>query len=112
MKTEYKHRSIKEAIFALSCLANVSVSDHELVENLVKDCEKELELYDDLKKKYAMVMDNEIALKALEIIKRKRVDVGSLVVSANVETYNELLRMVEPWQLTQDEFDLLNEVLE
>lgn len=50
-------------------------------------------------------------LKAYEIIKRKRVDVGILVVSANVQTYNFHFRLVHKWQLTKEEFDLLKEVL-
>ena len=49
--------------------------------------------------------------KALEIIKEKRVDVAELVVSCDLKAYNYLFRLVEKWQLTQEEYDLLKEVL-
>ena len=49
----------------------------------------------------------ETALKALDIIKKKRVNVEWLLETENVEEYNESLYN----NLTNDEYDLLKEVL-
>ena len=48
-------------------------------------------------------------LKALEIIKKKLVSVSEVLMTANVEYYNN--GYSEEFHLTQDEFDLLKEVL-
>ena len=49
-------------------------------------------------------------LKALEIIKEKRVCTEILFVSQSVEVYNDMVD--EPYKLTQEEYKLLKEVLE
>lgn len=49
-------------------------------------------------------------LKALEIIKNKLVRVRTLIHSPNLDVYNALLE--KRLQLTQEEYDLLKEVLE
>lgn len=56
----------------------------------------------------------ETALKALEIIKNKRVDIGLLLDGGDVNHYN--YRIDEKWKqtprrLTQEEYDFLKEVL-
>ena len=53
-------------------------------------------------------------IKALEIIKNKRVQVHILLESNNVEEYNESIYVCEgvKYKLTQEEYDLLKEVLE
>jgi hypothetical protein len=48
-------------------------------------------------------------LKALEIIKNKRVDFGYLIISDDLKDFNEGLD--RKWKLTQEEYDLLKEVL-
>lgn len=53
----------------------------------------------------------ETALKALEIIKEKRVNVGALLMSSDCETYNDISYSGEENKLTQEEYDLLKEVL-
>ena len=60
-------------------------------------------------------MDKEIsiiatALKALEIIKEKEVNVGLLSRCANAERYNRGM-CYESRYLTQEEYDILKEVL-
>jgi len=51
-------------------------------------------------------------LKALEIIKEKQVNVGAFYVFDNLEQYNGYCEMVGGCKkLTQEEFDLLKEVL-
>ena len=52
-------------------------------------------------------------LRALEIIKNKRVQVHILLESNNLEEYNESIYVCEgvKYKLTQEEFDLLKEVL-
>ena len=57
-------------------------------------------------------------LKALEIIKEKRVDIAILLESESLYDYNDYMSSCDMYneygnsrQLTQDEFDLLKEVL-
>ena len=50
-------------------------------------------------------------LKALEIIVNKEVNVGDFVRCKSVEDYNDYCCYNEKEQLTQEEFDLLQEVL-
>lgn len=101
-KIEYKHRTLREAIFNLCCLAYVGVNDKTLVDNLNKDCEQELNNYDDLKQRYAKLD------QALEIIKKKRVDVNLLMSSERIDDYNKYADVIH---LTYEEYDLLKEVL-
>lgn len=53
----------------------------------------------------------ETALKALEVIKEKRVDVDDLIESVNLEEYNRHMSFCYGSFLTQEEYDLLKEVL-
>ena len=48
-------------------------------------------------------------LKALEIIKNKRVDFGYLIISDDLKDFNEGLD--RKWKLAQEEYDLLKEFL-
>ena len=52
----------------------------------------------------------EKTLKALEIIKEKKVNILLLELAENVDEYNE--RIVPNGRLTEEEFELLKEVLE
>lgn len=54
----------------------------------------------------------EKALKALEIIKEKSVNVFYLKNTNSAEEYNIGLDLAKAWRLTQGEFDLLKKVLE
>ena len=51
----------------------------------------------------------ETALKALEIIKRKEVNVFVLLHSGNLKIYNDMVE--DNRKLTQEKYDLLKEVL-
>lgn len=51
----------------------------------------------------------ENALKALEIIKKKAINVFILLHSGDLETYNDMVE--ENRKLTQEEFDLLKKVI-
>ena len=51
-------------------------------------------------------------LKALEIIKEKKVNVGDFVRCKSIEDYNEYCCYGKEETLTQEEYDLLKEVLE
>ena len=50
-------------------------------------------------------------LKALAIIKEKRVDVGWLISCENIGQYNNVIGTATHKLLTQEEYDLLKEVL-
>lgn len=50
-------------------------------------------------------------LKALEIIKEKQVNVGDFIRCKSIEDYNDYCCYNEKEQLTQEEYDLLKEVL-
>ena len=50
-------------------------------------------------------------LKVLEIIKEKRVNAFALSMSKTLESYNNLLYVYPERQLTQEEYELLKEVL-
>lgn len=68
---------------------------------------------DELSKHKEVVITNlsdQKKLKALEIIKEKKVNVGLLLRCATVERYNKGI-CYEPRHLIQEEFDLLKEVL-
>ena len=95
-EVQYVHHNIKDAVFNLVCLAYPYVKMKGLVDNLHKDCKDQIEVY-------------EREHKALEIIKNKKVNVTRLMVAESVEYYNKLYN--DRFSLTQDEFDLLKEVL-
>ena len=69
---------------------------------------------EDIKTEKALTLV-EKSLKALEIIKEKEVDVALLKLSDNIERYNELIKhshlTILYYELTQEEYDLLEEVL-
>lgn len=77
---------------------------------------KRLEEYDKtipfLTKKLAQKLKKE---KALEIIDEKNVDIGLLKITKTVETYNKEIKKIlfgyDDGELTQEEYDLLKEVL-
>ena len=56
-----------------------------------------------------VVAEVEKSLKALEIIKEKKVNILLLELAENVDEYNE--RIVPNGRLTEEEFELLKEVL-
>ena len=74
---EYKHRNLKDAIFNLSCLAYIGVNDKTLIENLNADCERELALYEDLKKRYSKLY------QVLEIISQNFELLGNCLHARN-----------------------------
>ena len=89
------------------------------IENALKDYEKILtakECFKDTAYKISglplpQTMEDELKkLKALEIIKKKRVNVHLLILSDSLEKYN--FNLLPYRKLTQEEFDLLKEVLE
>lgn len=80
----------------------------EIIETTLKDYEKKTKLakeYDDV---------NNVAkrLKALEIIKEKQVDVYAVIESKSLKEMNDRFWFPkEEYKLTQEEYDLLKEVL-
>lgn len=79
----------------------------EIRRRLINDdwlCEDNTGVYE---KEYANI---EKAIKALEIIKNKKVNIDILKQVDNVELYNKCIHYLDR-QLTQEEFDLLKEVL-
>lgn len=79
---------------------------------------KELEALQDLSKLvfvYGGIKQYQIiekSLKALEIIKEKEVDIHNLLISETVEQYNSYTHWLGyKGNLTQEEYDLLKEVL-
>ena len=104
-KIEYKHRTLREAIFNLCCLACVGVNDKTLVDNLNKDCEQELNNYDDLKQRYAKLD------QALEIIKEKIKFEEIKAIPFN--NYTEYYVVINGKEIVfdQEEYNLLKEVL-
>ena len=95
-KVKYVHHTLEEAVFDLVCLAYPYVKMKNLVDNLKKDCDAEIEKH---KKEH----------KALEIIKKKEVNVAWFTYVGNLEDYNKG-KFIGSY-LTQEEFDLLKEEL-
>ena len=95
----------------------------EIIEQELKEYEMEHTLRIRLENiNYELVrekQENEKKLKALEIIKNKRVVIPILINSANLKAYNEYIManggyvdyLYQDLLLTQEEFDLLKEVL-
>ena len=90
----------------------------EAFKNIIKLCEEYHLKFANTKptKVYGYPIENiEKALIALEIIKEKSVSVGILQMSPNLDVYNNRIiehpNVVKTKKLTQEEFDLLKEVL-
>lgn len=86
----------------------VCVGEREVVLSVQK-----LGQLEDIEEKHNIkfVDDLDKRLIALEIIKEKRVDVARLLVSVDLERYNNFDKRDILVELTQQEFDLLKEVL-
>ena len=104
-----------EAIELLKKLKQNNIEDQMVEDMLLHIIEQDIKRYELIKNdKYTTTYKNngEYTLrklgKALEIIKTKHIDIDVLELSADVLTYNKY-----PFpKLTQEEFDLLKEVLE
>ena len=74
--------------------------------------EKELKGYERMLKVFGLkeLANTENKLKALEIIKNKRVNILWFIICNNINEYNNNVHW-ENAQLTQEEFNLLKEVL-
>lgn len=82
------------------------------IETALKDYERRLKLA----KEYEDVNKVGKRLKAFEIIKEKRVDITTLMDCDNAEEYNRWVPIrshytYQPLEVTQEEFDLLKEML-
>lgn len=82
----------------------------KIIETALKELEVKREVID-----YLLTGDDEKKLKTLEIIKEKSVDIGFLQYSSTVDLYNHYI-VEHAWtkhtsSLTQEEYDLLKEVL-
>ena len=91
----------------------------DIIETALKDYQVLKNKYDVLETEYcdqqrSMLKYDEVKdkkFKAFEIIKEKNVNVFYLKNANSVEEYNIGLDLPKIWQLTQEEFDLLEEVL-
>ena len=84
----------------------------EIIETSLKDTEKLKKCYKNELKNVSYY--NYLAVKykkALEIIKEKRVDVALLFYVSNADMYNKAKQFYNHHKLTQEEFELLKEVL-
>jgi len=94
-------------------LSTQYIDDSDIIETAI---ERLIE-YDEIGVKFAILNDSrEKKLKALEIIKEKRVDITTLFDCLNAEEYNRWVPVrshysYPPLELTQEEYDLLKEVL-
>ena len=86
---------------------NKGLDDLKIVTNLTRLINGEL--YDELYERYNTI---EKELKALEIIKKKKVFVAYLMKCDSADEYNTALFMVEEqYHLTEEEYNMLKEVL-
>lgn len=81
----------------------------EALEELRKQSETHGWLEQQFEKEWLNVIEKE--LKALKIIKEKNVDIRGIKLGVTVGVYNALWAKKDEWHLTQEEFDLLKEVL-
>ena len=89
---------------------NVTVVTYENFDEDISIIEKELKDKEELETMYSnCVINGAKQKKALEIIKEKRVNIDYLRDCKTLEDYNNIL--IEKLQLTQEEYDLLKEVL-
>lgn len=85
--------------------------DYKVVETALKDYEKQKQLVQTLQDKiYVKEMKYAKTRKALEIIKEKEVVVSLLIWSDTLDQYNNNTMLVFS-KLTQEEYELLKEVL-
>lgn len=105
---------------------HLDLSKEDIVVERKQIIEDALEDYEDLMEQYELVMDlieqyelkiknKSKKLKALEIIKQKEVDAGLIMETPNVAHYNryfehsKIISLTK--KLTQEEYDLVKEVL-
>lgn len=108
-------KKIKQARYFVDFELDAKVSEDykkelDIIETALKDYEKKTKLA----KEYKDVNNVAKRLKALEIIKEKRVFIEELISSDNVDEYNDYVDeqgRYDEDKLTQAEFDLLKEVL-
>lgn len=105
MSKELEALRMLEQVCLVANVANMS-EQINLIETALKDYEKRLILA----KEYQDINNVAKRLKALEIIKDKKVNVGLLSRCVTGERYNKGI-CYEPRHLTQEEYDLLREIL-
>lgn len=81
-----------------------------LLFKIVENALKRLKQLEEEKQSFDRAIEKK--LKALEIIKEKRVDVGWLISCENIKQYNGVIGTATHKLLTQEEYDLLKEVLD
>lgn len=86
---------------------NKELTPLEALRNLTQIAYGSSDDIDDKIKNYFELIEK--SLKALEIIKKKKVDVWFILISNSVEDYN--LNSGCKYPLTQEQYDLLKEVL-
>lgn len=112
IKSHYKDKVCIDVLDDFDIIETALVEKEEIFENHnIKSftelnerlCDyNELKFDDDIKQK---------KLKAFEIIKKKSVNIGLIKdKECTLEIYNTMMLLKE-WQLTQEEYDLLREVL-
>lgn len=105
-------------------LKNANTEEIKIVKNTLKNVERLKSTYGNLDNvNYLLEKENKYYKKALEIIKNKRVDVGWFIECLScgkpLEVYNDRYDKIRSYdgkdyhfmQLTQEEYDLLKEVL-
>lgn len=95
---------MSKGLEALNDIKNKKVITCEVCDSKMHDgclcCQKNY-------KRSEQIVIIEKELKALETIKKKRVDLYALVIAYDLEDYNEMVNQV--YELTQQEYDLLKE---
>ena len=93
---------------------NQAYQETEIVIECINDIEKALKEYEGAKKHIEALhkerVDNSLKIKILEIIIKKNVDVFNLKI-LGLQDYNFYAVREKTDELTQEEFDLLKEVL-
>ena len=93
--------------YKCSCMSE-KVECKEIIETALKDYEK-ITGGDFHIEPINVHIENQKQIKALEIIKEKEVDVFIFLHSGDLETYNDIVE--DNRKLTQEEYELLKEVL-
>lgn len=97
---------------------NYFEDDQEVIEDcfgleeylsIIESALKRLESVDRIGEMFCVNVDKK--LKALEIIKEKRVNACEIINSKDVREYNWSIHTPKKYPLTQEEYDLLKEVL-